>query len=479
MLELIDSAVPIITILIAIVATVFVFSGIDDLLMDVFYVVWRVFRRPAFNRKHRPLTREMLLAEPQRPIAVMIPTWREDKVIRATLLRAIEKIQYDEYTIFVGVYPNDPATRAEVEGARTLYPERIRIVEVGHDGPTTKADCLNAIIANAFALEQTTGKPFEIFVLDDAEDAIPRYGFLVFNHLVPRKDFVQLPVFPEKVRWWKFTAGHYMDEFAQLHLKDMRTREWLTGVIPSAGVGAAFSRRAMLLAAEVNHGKVFSEDTLTEDYELPLQLVRMKANEAFVEPGKPVYSEHPDIAPEVTVDEEYPYIRSAFPEKLRAAVRQKTRWVLGISLQGWEHLGWRGGGAMHSYMLWRDRKVLFGNLANFAGYILVVFTLGLWITRWQITDDQTFPNVVPEGTLVWYLLIINFFIMLIQLIVRFACTLTIYGLIHAVLSIPRAVWGNFINFLATTRALLFYFRARKRHEPIPWDKTEHTPSELN
>ena len=47
-----------------------------------------------------------------------------------------------------------------------------------------------------------------------------------------------------------------------------------------------------------------------------------KANEAFVEPGKPVYSEHPDIAPEVTVDEEYPYIRSAFPEKLRAAVRQ-------------------------------------------------------------------------------------------------------------------------------------------------------------
>ena len=36
MLELIDSAVPIITILIAIVATVFVFSGIDDLLMDVF-----------------------------------------------------------------------------------------------------------------------------------------------------------------------------------------------------------------------------------------------------------------------------------------------------------------------------------------------------------------------------------------------------------------------------------------------------------
>ena len=60
------------------------------------------------------------------------------------------------------------------------------------------------------------------------------------------------------------------------------------------------------------------------------------------------------------------------------------------------------------------------------------------------------------------------------LAVRFSCTLKIYGLFQAFLSVPRAVWGNFINFLATARALLIFCRAvRKGGEPIPWEKTDH------
>ncbi len=478
MTEFLTDIVPWLTILIAMVATVFIFSGIDDILMDVLYLVWRGYKKLILVRvrKRRGISREALFALEQQRIAIMLPAWDEASVVRATLEGAVEKILYDNYRFYVGIYPNDPDTQREVRAAQERYPEHIVVVELDHDGPTTKADCLNTIIDHIYAAERESGaERTDIFVLDDAEDIIPRYGLRIFNFLVSGKDFVQLPVFPTKVPWWQFTAGHYMDEFAQLHTKDMRTREWLTGAVPSAGVGAAFSRKAIDIARENHHGKVFAEDTLTEDYELPLHLSRMQIQGAFYEPGVAVWGEEADARHVYALEADYPYIRSGFPRHLGAAVRQKSRWVLGISLQGWEHLGWSPN-ALQSYMLWRDRKIVIGNLANFLGYILVLLTLGVWLVRWQLIGDTTFPNVIPPGSLLETMLVITLVIMAIHLLVRMLCTYAVYGAWQAVLSVPRSVWGNFINFLATTRALFLFFRSKRRGgEPIPWEKTDHEP----
>lgn len=474
MAEFLTAIVPWLTILIAIVATIFIFSGIDDLLMDVLYLVWRGYKKLVFERRHKVLTREDLLALEQQKIAIMLPAWDEANIIRETLVNAVTAISYDNYRIYVGVYPNDPDTQREVRAAQQLHPDHIVMVTLDHDGPTTKADCLNTVIDHIYAADEQAGAgQTSIFVLDDAEDIIPRYGLRIFNYLVPRKDFVQLPVFPVKVPWWQFTAGHYLDEFAQLHVKDMRPREWLTGAIPSAGVGAAFSRNAIDLARNANEGKAFAENTLTEDYELPLHLRRMRVKEAFYEPGVRVAGRDAVAHREYPLEQEYPYIRSAFPKRLDAAVRQKSRWVLGISLQGWQHLGWSPN-TLQNYMLWRDRKVLIGNLANFLGYILVFLTLGVWLLRWQLIGDTTFPNVVPPGSLLETMLKITVVIMAIQLLVRMLCTNAVYGFWQALLSIPRAFWGNVINFLATTRALVLFFKHRRRGgEAIPWEKTAH------
>ena len=68
----------------------------------------------------------------------------------------------------------------------------------------------------------------------------------------------------------------------------------------------------------------------------------------------------------------------------------------------------------------------------------------------------------------------NFFIMCFQLISRAVATYKIYGFMHAILSVPRAIWGNLINFEATVRALRIYFTARRKGvTDIPWDKTSH------
>ena len=159
MLEFVQGAVPFITVLIAVVATVFLFSGVDDLLMDLFHLAWRIKRRLSFYPNHRELSRELLLSEPHQAVAVMVPVWQEAPVIRATLERAVEAIQYDNYKVFVGVYPNDPDTAREVALAQAHFPNRIRVVDVGHDGPTNKADCLNAIVAATVTDEQATGQP--------------------------------------------------------------------------------------------------------------------------------------------------------------------------------------------------------------------------------------------------------------------------------------------------------------------------------
>src|SRR3546814_5206388 len=66
--------------------------------------------------------------------------------------------------------------------------------------------------------------------------------------------------------------------------------------------------------------------------------------------------------------------RGAFPKRVEAAVRQKARWTTGISLEGWDHLGWLrppGTGArtwVAWWMLWRDRRAPLAAVIILAAY---------------------------------------------------------------------------------------------------------------
>ena len=72
----------------------------------------------------------------------MIPAWDEKAVIFRMLLNTVATVDYRNYHIFVGTYPNDEATKMEVEKAREIYPN-IDVIVTPSDGPTNKADCLN------------------------------------------------------------------------------------------------------------------------------------------------------------------------------------------------------------------------------------------------------------------------------------------------------------------------------------------------
>ncbi|OYX14498.1 MAG: type II secretion system protein E, partial [Rhizobiales bacterium 32-66-8] len=253
----------------AFVAVVIMISSLDDLFIDAYYWTREAIRAVTVNRtyRHKRLTAEHLLAVPEQPIAIMVPAWMEANVISVMLDTMVNALEYRNYHIFVGTYPNDPDTIAEVERMRRRF-KQLQRVEVPHPGPTCKADCLNWVVQAIFLFEQKHGIEFAGAVLHDCEDVIHPHELHLFNYLVPRKDLVQIPVMSLEREWFELVAGTYMDEFAEWHGKDLPVRESLSGMVPSAGVGTCFSRKALLALCADTANQPFNTESLTEDYDI-------------------------------------------------------------------------------------------------------------------------------------------------------------------------------------------------------------------
>ena len=459
----------------AVVGVVFLVSGIDDLFVDICYLVRVLYKRLFVAPRYPALREQELRVRPEQPIAVMIPAWRESSVIRQMLLNTRSRLDYTNYVIFVGTYPNDPATAREVDGLEEIGACVIRVT-VPHPGPTNKADCLNWIYHAIRRYEAVEGIAFQIFVMQDCEDVIHPLCYRLFNYLIPRKDMVQLPVLSLERRWCEFTGGHYLDEFAQLHYKDLVVRELLDRSLPAAGVGVAFSRRALAAVAAANRGEIFSTKSLTEDYDFGFRLKRLGMRQIFVkfevERDLVVRGDAESSSRRTRRVRELVGVREYFPATLRSAIRQKSRWVIGIAMQGWSHLGWSSDWRTN-YMLYRDRKSLITNLATVAGYLVVGVVLSVWVMQWLWPDAYRFPPIVQRGSTLWYMLLINFALLALRVSQRAYCVWRLHGYRQAALSIARIAWANFVNFAATVRAMRLYLRYLRTGRAIAWDKTDH------
>lgn len=460
--------------LLVFVSIVFLISGLDDLFIDLWYGIRSVYRHFFILPKYQPLSTEQLLAKPEQPLAVMIPAWDESSVIKAMLKNALQNLNYKNYHIFVGVYPNDPDTRTEVEALMGTY-SNLHIALCGNDGPTNKADCLNWIYHEIHRYEAVNDIQFVAFIMQDCEDVIHPLCYKLFNYMFPHFDMVQLPILSLRRKTHELTGGHYLDEFAQVHSKDMVVRESMTHNLPAAGVGCAFSHRALETIAKHNRNQVFSINSLTEDYDFGLRLKQYGLKQIFVrffttrtELRQRFWQRKPE---EVQVPE-LVCIREYFPNQFWPAVRQKSRWVLGICIQGWKHLGWTGSLGV-KYMFFRDRKSLLTNLVNVLAYIIVLVVATVWLNT-KINPDAYYyqPLVFPYSWL-WYVLLINAGLLIVRILERAYFVYRLYGLKEALLSFPRMIWGNFINFFATNRAIYQYMSHLYTRKTIAWDKTAH------
>jgi adsorption protein B len=467
-------------VLLIVVTVIFFVSGIDDTFIDLVFLVRGCYRRLFVLPHHPALTRAQLDAKPEQPTAIMIPAWHEADVIRRMLDALLHRIDYADYHVFVGTYPNDGETRAEVDDVVARH-DKVHRVTAPRPGPTCKADCLNAVYRAIETFESSNGRQFAIVVMQDAEDVTHPCSLKLFNYLIPRKDMVQLPVWPLPTRWYDFTSGHYIDEFAESHFKNMVVRESLSQAIPSAGVGTAFSRRA--LSALAGNGRdVFDVGSLTEDYEIGVRLHRWDMKQVFV---RQVLTAPPAAGvrfhrltggdskdmPDAIVVREY------FPSRFRAAVKQKSRWMIGITLQGWRNLGWAGD-LWTKYMLFRDRKSLVTSIVNILGYVALAAVVGIWVLGRAVDDGYRYPPLVESGSWLSGMIIADTAFLIVRVLERAYCVGRVYGWLEACLSVSRQIWGNVINCAAASRALYLFVESAFTGKALAWGKTDHVfPSE--
>lgn len=415
-----------------------VVSGVDDLLLNLCWL------RLAFRRAE-PVPDWQ--GEPEKRLALFVPLWQESEVVRQMVTHNVTSLRYRSYDLFVGGYPNDPATVDAIREMEEQFPN-VHLAIVPHDGPTSKADCLNWAYQTMLLYEEQQGVHFDGIVTHDAEDMIHPDSLGWINHYLGRYDMVQVPVLALPTPVWEFVHGIYVDEFSEFQTRDIQVREAMGGFLPGSGVGTGISRHALESLAVTAENRIFEPACLTEDYENGFRLHALGCRQTFL-PIRMV-----DGVPMAT--------REYFPRAWRSAVRQRTRWVTGIAWQGWERHGWQGNWRQW-WWHWRDRKGMIGNPAGVLCNLLLLYGL------WQPEPARQF--LASQGAAVW--LPFTVAMAVLQAAIRMGIVYRFYGW-RLALTVPlRIPVANWINASAGIRAGFRYIRARIHRQPLVWLKTQH------
>ncbi len=120
---------------------------------------------------------------------------------------------------------------------------------------------------------------------------------------------------------------------------------------------------------------------MTEDYENGYRIKRLGLPQKFIpvqfRQGRPIAT------------------REYFPLTFRKAILQRTRWIMGITLQSWEYHT-ASETFRHLYWFWRDRKAVIGNLITPLANLLFAFGLATWsLVPCDAARMASRPRIVP------------------------------------------------------------------------------------
>lgn len=455
------------------VAVLFIISGIDDLIFDIGYWSIYFYRKIKYRKKIKSFKLQKAIEIPEKKIALIIPCWQESTVIPGMLKYNIPKLYYENYDVFVGVYPNDKKS-IKVLNEISSEMNNLHIVVADHDGPTNKADNLNSIYKYLINHEKDNKNTYKILVMHDVEDVVHPLSLKFFNYLIEEKKVIQVPVYPLEVPNNFWVHWTYNDEFSEMHTKELVFREAIKGFVPSAGVGTAFHRDAINDLAKQNNDMPFSIESFTEDYNSTLRLSKINYKEIFMlhkisrVKFKKKFGFFGKKVPK-TIQEPIA-TRSLFPTTYSKAVKQRSRWILGISFQEWSLSGITGN-LSTKYLLFHDRKGIITNFIAGFGYIILLYWIIIYIMSLfdpSIVTLSDYFNAYPETLILVY---ITTAIMLQRIFERCIATYRIYGFLASLLSIPRIFVSNIINMHALTRALLVFLHAVRKKKQTPWSKT--------
>jgi hypothetical protein len=151
--------------------------------------------------------------------------------------------------------------------------------------------------------------------------------------------------------------------------------------------------------------------------------------------------------------------RSMFPNTFKTAVKQKTRWIMGITMQSFKFrdiFAAKGLSFAGRYSLYKDLKAKVGNLLTIVGYPVLAYFFASMLAP--------LAPIYPTHSLSWYLSLVVTIMMFERQLFRSVAIYHVYGMrsvFFACLLPPllpiRVVWGNIINLTATLKAYRQFF----------------------
>lgn len=425
----------------ALVILIFIMT-LDDLFIDLCALIFRV--RP------RPIEKNALLSLPEKKIAIMIANWHEEEVIERMISGNNASIKYANHHFFLGVYPNDSETLSAVRRLEARF-ANVHAVINSEMGPTSKGQMLNEVVTRIGSFEAKNETPFDLFVIHDSEDIIHPLALSLLNYEAENFDFIQIPIFSLLRNPLALTAGTYMDEFSEMHTKEMLVRNSLGAAIPSAGVGTCINRKLLSYIQRLNDSNLLRPDSLTEDYILGWQSHQGGFRCSFV--CRSIATER---GSEIIATKEH------FPGEFWQSVKQKTRWTIGIAFQAKKILGWSSK-IRDNYFLLRDRRGPINSLVTLASLVLLLTTfLSVHLETLHFADwIAALALVNLSGVVVRYVQRVRFYS-------------TVYKSFPVFIVLVRWPIATSINAFAAARAFYQYYLSVFGFRKLTWSKTKHT-----
>lgn len=100
-------------------------GGVDDLLVDLIWIIRSIWRRLTVYRVHARACTAVLTPSAPGRLAVFVAAWNESAVIGPMVRTALARWTSPNFRLYVGCYPNDAATRAVLA---EIADPRLRVV---------------------------------------------------------------------------------------------------------------------------------------------------------------------------------------------------------------------------------------------------------------------------------------------------------------------------------------------------------------
>ncbi|MEK7691723.1 MAG: hypothetical protein AAB425_11955 [Bdellovibrionota bacterium] len=156
--------------------------------------------------------------------------------------------------------------------------------------------------------------------------------------------------------------------------------------------------------------------------------------------------------------------REYFKNRFQSAVRQKTRWTIGIAIQGTAIIGWNRSFIENLFLL-RDRKAPLLSILSVFGLIY-----SLWIAFLSLFASNP---VLAYSASDRVALVLALGYGLYMALERVRLASSIFGWQFGLTTFLRWPAATLINGVAALRATHQYFRSVARKKVVEWEKTEH------